>query len=64
MAARALRVQVRAGGIQAEADQFDKLDGQYPVPPWIRGHPHGLLRPSWIPFPQFVESRRSGFTGC
>ena len=60
VAARALRIQVRAGGIQADADQFDELDGQNSILPWIRRQLHALLRPLWIPFPQLVQRRRPG----
>jgi len=50
--ARSLRVQVGAGNIQADADQFYELRGQNPVGPGIRRYFHGLLRPGGIPFPQ------------
>src|SRR5262249_25066246 len=60
VAARALGIQVRADGIQADADQFDELDGQNSILPWIRGHLHALLRPLWIPFSQLVQRRYPG----
>jgi hypothetical protein len=51
MAARSIWVEVRASGIQTDADQFDKLDGQNTSRPGIRRHLHALLSPGWIPFP-------------
>src|SRR4029077_11423422 len=55
MAADSIWVEVRAGGIQTDADQFDKLDGQKTSRPGIRRHLHALLRPGRIPFSQFVH---------
>src|ERR1700741_4076127 len=53
-------VEVRASGIQTDADQFDKLNGQNISRPGIRRHLHAFLSPGRIPFSQFVQGRIPG----
>ena len=57
MGTRSLRVEIRAGGIQTDADQLDKLAGQNTVSPGVGDYPEAELGPLRIPFAQYVQRR-------
>src|SRR5271170_7042453 len=57
MVARSLRIEIGAGGIQADADQLDKLAGQNGMSPWIGAHPEAELGPLRVPLTQRAQSR-------
>src|ERR1700734_817476 len=51
-----VRIEIGTGGIQADADQLDKLARQDRVSPWVGAHPEAELGPLRIPFAQGVQS--------
>src|SRR5271156_106323 len=57
MVARSLRIEIGAGGIQANADQFDKLARKNGMSPWIGAHPEAKFGPLRIPLAQRAQGR-------
>jgi hypothetical protein len=62
--ARSRRIEICAGGIQADTDQLDKLERQNGMGPGIGAHPEAEFGPLWIPLAHRVQSRIPRTRNC
>ena len=54
MTARPVKIEVGAGSVECNTDQFDCLTRQDVRTPWVSRHFHTRLRPLRVPLPQLV----------
>lgn len=57
MPPRTFRIEIRAGGVERYADQFDEFPWQDPVNPRIDCHLHARRSPGRVPFDELGPGR-------